>query len=99
MQLQFHVSSNLHTSRSLGFCFKNLFPVDTSRSKGDSEIDGQDYNFVSRTQFEEYIGKSYFVEHGEYEKAYYGASLDAIRSVKCPKLQTKTSNFILEIPN
>ena len=61
---------------------------DTSRAKGESEIDGQDYNFVSRAQFEEYAssslpssGCSRFVEHGEYDKQYYGTSLDAVRTV------------------
>jgi len=53
--------------------------ADTSRAKGEGEIDGQDYNFVTRVQFEEYISKGHFVEHGEYEKAYYGTSLDSIR--------------------
>ena len=32
-----------------------------------------------RTQFEEYVSKGHFVEHGEYEKSYYGTSLDSIR--------------------
>jgi len=59
--------------------FYEYFFKDTTRSKGDGEIDGQDYNFISRAQFEEYVGKSYFVEHGEYEKSYYGTSLDSIR--------------------
>merc|ERR1711983_475667 len=37
--------------------------------KGDGEIDGQDYHFVIRSQFEEYV------------KQYYGTSLDAVRTV------------------
>lgn len=53
----------------------------TSRAKGEGEIDGQDYNFVSRTQFEEYVGSKRFVEHGEFDKQYYGTSLDAVRTV------------------
>jgi guanylate kinase len=28
----------------------------------------QDYNFVSRCQFEEYVNSSRFVEHGEFDK-------------------------------
>ena len=54
---------------------------DTTRSKGDGEIDGQDYNFVSRSQFEEYVGNKRFVEHGEFDRQYYGTSLDAVRTV------------------
>lgn len=46
--------------------------LDTSRSKKDGEIDGQDYHFITRVQFEADILVRKFVEHGEYEKAYYG---------------------------
>ncbi|KAL5275153.1 MPP5 family protein [Megaselia abdita] len=53
----------------------------TSRSKRDGENDGQDYHFISRTSFEADILARRFVEHGEYEKAYYGTSLEAIRAV------------------
>ncbi|XP_067011595.2 protein PALS1 isoform X2 [Anabrus simplex] len=53
----------------------------TSRARKEGEVDGQDYHFISRAQFESDILARKFVEHGEYEKAYYGTSLDAIRSV------------------
>uniref|UniRef100_T1IQP9 MAGUK p55 subfamily member 5 n=1 Tax=Strigamia maritima TaxID=126957 RepID=T1IQP9_STRMM len=53
----------------------------TSRPKKDGEIDGQDYYFITRQQFEADILSRKFVEHGEYEKNYYGTSLDAIRTV------------------
>ncbi|XP_026330889.1 MAGUK p55 subfamily member 5-A isoform X2 [Hyposmocoma kahamanoa] len=53
----------------------------TSRPRKDHEVPGQDYHFISRTQFEADILNRKFVEHGEYEKAYYGTSLDAIREV------------------
>ncbi|KAF2898257.1 hypothetical protein ILUMI_07920 [Ignelater luminosus] len=53
----------------------------TSRARKDHEVDGQDYHFITRAQFEADILSRKFVEHGEYEKAYYGTSLDAIRSV------------------
>ncbi|GAB6026098.1 hypothetical protein CHUAL_012301 [Chamberlinius hualienensis] len=53
----------------------------TSRPKKDEEFDGQDYCFISRQQFEADILSRKFVEHGEYEKNYYGTSLDAIRTV------------------
>ncbi|XP_065583963.1 protein PALS1-like [Artemia franciscana] len=53
----------------------------TSRPKKDNELDGQDYHFISRAQFEADIIQRRFVEHGEYERAYYGTSIDAIRAV------------------
>lgn len=49
------------------------FPnIDTSRPRRDGEVPGQDYHFISRQQFEADILSRKFVEHGEYEKAYYG---------------------------
>ncbi|XP_045478813.1 protein PALS1 isoform X2 [Harmonia axyridis] len=53
----------------------------TSRARKENEVDGQDYHFITRAQFEADILSRKFVEHGEFEKAYYGTSLDAIRSV------------------
>ncbi|CAO1401987.1 unnamed protein product [Diamesa serratosioi] len=53
----------------------------TSRPRRDGEVPGQDYHFISRQQFEADILARKFVEHGEYEKAYYGTSLEAIRAV------------------
>lgn len=47
--------------------------IDTSRSKREGENDGQDYHFIPRTAFEADILARRFVEHGEYEKAYYGS--------------------------
>lgn len=38
----------------------------------DGEVLGKDYHFISRQQFEGDILARKFVEHGEYEKAYYG---------------------------
>lgn len=53
----------------------------TSRTRREDEADGADYHFISRVQFEQDILARKFVEHGEYEKAYYGTSLEAIRAV------------------
>ncbi len=48
---------------------------DTSRARREGEIDGQDYHFITRSQFEADILSRKFVEHGEYEKAYYGKEI------------------------
>ncbi|XP_076049029.1 uncharacterized protein LOC143029832 isoform X2 [Oratosquilla oratoria] len=53
----------------------------TSRPRRETEIDAQDYHFISRPQFESDILARKFVEHGEFERAYYGTSLNAIRAV------------------
>ncbi|CAH1262832.1 MPP5 [Branchiostoma lanceolatum] len=53
----------------------------TSRSRKDQEVDGKDYHFIPRGQFEQDILMGKFVEHGEYEKNIYGTSLEAIRRV------------------
>jgi len=53
----------------------------TSRLKRAQEVDGADYHFISRLQFEQDILSRKFVEHGEYQKAYYGTSLEAITDV------------------
>lgn len=45
---------------------------DTSRPKRDGEVPNVDYHFITRQQFEADILARKFVEHGEYEKAYYG---------------------------
>lgn len=50
-----------------------IFPcTDTSRPQREGEVPGQDYHFITRAQFEADILGRKFVEHGEYEKAYYG---------------------------
>lgn len=50
-----------------------LLFLDTSRARKDGEVDSQDYHFITRVQFESDILARKFVEHGEYEKAYYGS--------------------------
>lgn len=41
----------------------------------EGEVDGQDYHFITRAQFELDILARKFIEHGEYEKSYYGEIL------------------------
>lgn len=44
-------------------------------------MDGVDYHFITRNEFELYIRQGKFVEHGQYEGNYYGTSLGAIEAV------------------
>jgi len=53
----------------------------TSRPRENGEIDGSDYHFINRAQFETEAANGKFLEHGEYDKQYYGTSLDSIRTV------------------
>ncbi|XP_014678966.1 PREDICTED: MAGUK p55 subfamily member 5-like isoform X2 [Priapulus caudatus] len=53
----------------------------TSRPKKDSEIDGVHYHFVPRHTFEADILARRFVEHGEFERNYYGTSVASVRRV------------------
>ncbi|XP_053209402.1 protein PALS1-like isoform X2 [Panonychus citri] len=53
----------------------------TSRPRRDGEISGIDYHFISRQAFEQDIKDGKFVEHGQFEKNYYGTSLSAIEAV------------------
>lgn len=54
--------------------FLSLFfrSADTSRARREGEVPGVDYHFITRQAFEADILARRFVEHGEYEKAYYG---------------------------
>ena len=71
--LPFHVRTT--HSNKLTECFLNCIS-DTSRPKESGEIDGSDYHFISRTTFESEVNIGKFLEHGEYDKQYYGTSLD-----------------------
>ena len=66
----------------------NVALVDTSRiqkpstgSPDDQEIDGKDYHFVTRNEFQNDIAAGKFIEHGEFERNLYGTSVDAVRAV------------------
>jgi guanylate kinase len=53
----------------------------TSRPMKESEVNGQDYNFVTKDTFEQLKKANAFVEEGEFQKNLYGTSIDSIRSV------------------
>lgn len=44
----------------------------TSRSARPDEIDGENYHFLTRSDFEENINKDFFIEWAKYREHYYG---------------------------
>ncbi len=50
----------------------------TTRKPRDGEVDGQDYFFVSREEFERRIKENGFLEYAEFVGEYYGTPLDYI---------------------
>ncbi len=51
----------------------------TTRSPREGEIDGTDYYFVSREEFEEDIKAGHFLEYAVVHDNYYGTSLKPVR--------------------
>jgi guanylate kinase len=64
----------------------------TTRSKREGEVDGRDYHFVSRDEFEERIAAAGFVEHATYVGNYYGTPTDYME-----KMLAVGKNVLLEI--
>lgn len=63
---------------------KNLYGTaipHTSRAKRNNETNGEDYYFVSKQQFEQFIEEGKFVEFGDYDRNYYGTSFSSIEDV------------------
>ena len=58
--------------KELGY---NIPASDTSRKMRPGEIDGIDYNFISRELFEERIKSGYYLEYTEYNGNYYGTPI------------------------
>lgn len=53
----------------------------TSREREPDEIDGVNFHFVTRKQFEDDMKAGRFIECGQYQNHYYGTSFDAIKQV------------------
>lgn len=64
----------------------------TTRSPREGEVDGVDYIFVTRDEFEKKIAEGEFLEWAEFVGNYYGTSLKQVE-----KLRNEGKNVILEI--
>lgn len=68
--------------RLLGSCPEIEFSVSfTSREPRPGEVNGKDYHFISRKEFQQRIEQDGFVEWVENYGNYYGTSLNAINNV------------------
>ena len=74
----FHYQSN--TTDVSRLMIQNFVP-DTSRSPRPGEVEGQDYFFVTREEFESDMHRDRFLEHEEYKGAYYGTSFTSIKRI------------------
>ena len=64
----------------------------TTRSPREGEVDGVDYIFVTREEFEQKIKEGEFLEYAEFVGNYYGTSLKQV-----DKMREEGKNVILEI--
>lgn len=64
----------------------------TSRNMRPGEVDGRDYFFVSREEFEKAIAEDKLLEWTEFVGNYYGTPLDYVE-----KLRNEGKNVLLEI--
>ncbi len=55
---------------------------DTTRDTRDDEKNGRDYNFISKSEFEENINKGQYVEYNTYANNYYGTSFEEVRHTR-----------------
>lgn len=65
------------------------FVTYTSRAKRVGEVDGVDYHFLSKEEFEKRISEDFFLEHVFYNNNYYGTSFSDISSDKLVILEPK----------
>ena len=64
----------------------------TTRSPRDGEVNGKDYFFVSKDEFEQAIKEDKFLEHARYVDNYYGTPRDYVE-----KMRNEGHNVVLEI--
>ncbi|KAJ1678033.1 guanylate kinase [Spiromyces aspiralis] len=51
----------------------------TTRQPRPGEVDGREYNFVTRDQFETAIANNEFIEYAQFSGNYYGTSVKAVK--------------------
>jgi guanylate kinase len=61
----------------------------TSRNIREGEYNGEDYNFVSETEFLKLIDDEFFIEYEKYGRNYYGTSKSAVNK--------STNSLILDL--
>ena len=64
----------------------------TTRSARDGEVDGKDYFFVGKEEFEKAIENDDFLEHAKYVENYYGTPRDYVEQKR-----NEGFNVVLEI--
>lgn len=64
----------------------------TTRPMRPKDVDGRDYHFVDRAEFEAMVGRGEFVEHADVFGNYYGTSVAAVQ-----QCQSDGNDVILEI--
>lgn len=55
----------------------------TTRSMREGEVNGRDYFFLSKEEFEAKINQDFFVEHTMFNGNYYGSGKDQIADDRC----------------
>ncbi|MBR5272960.1 MAG: guanylate kinase [Clostridia bacterium] len=64
----------------------------TTRAKRENEIDGVNYNFLTKSEFEELISNDKVLEYAEYNGCYYGTPIGPI-----DKMLSEGKDVILKI--
>jgi guanylate kinase len=54
----------------------------TTRAKRPVEVDGKDYSFIGRAEFERLVAKGEFLEHATYDRQLYGTSAKRIEAAR-----------------
>lgn len=52
----------------------------TTRTPRKGEVDGEDYYFVDREEFERLVARDVFLEHAEFNGNWYGTSIEALEA-------------------
>jgi guanylate kinase len=64
----------------------------TTRPARGNETEGEDYCFITRSEFEERLGRNEFLEHAEVFGNYYGTHLSALQ-----RAENNTQDLVLDI--